>query len=124
MQEERKYERFALRFTGRIILGDSVDAQVLDVVTNDVSAGGAFFHTAKPLAIGARAKLMLIVASRKLRELTDAQGLLKAEGTVVRSSAEGIAICFGGEPELVPIAVPRIGSGDRHDYYEKQGALK
>ena len=105
MQEKRKYERFALRLRGKIIAVDWADGEVLDVVTSDVSAGGAFVHTTTTEAIGARVKLRLNVTSKKLKELTGAQGLLKVAGTVVRSSAQGIAICFHGEPEVVPIAV-------------------
>ena len=106
MRQKRKYERFDLRLSGKIIAVDSGHAEALDVVTNDVSAGGAFFHTAKPIAEGARVKLILTVASEKLKELTGAQGLMKVAGTVVRSNAEGMAICFSKEYELVPIPVP------------------
>jgi hypothetical protein len=112
MQEKRKYERFALRLRGKIIAVDWADGEVLDVVTSDVSAGGVFLHTTKPTAIGGRVKLRLNVASKNLKELTGAQGLLKVAGTVVRSSIKGIAICFSGEPELVPIAVPWLGLED------------
>lgn len=106
MQEKRKYERFDLRLSGKIIAVDSGHAEVLDVVTNDVSAGGAFVHTTKPIAVSARVKLILTVASEKLKELTGAQGLMKVAGTVVRSSIEGMAICFSEEYELVPIPAP------------------
>jgi hypothetical protein len=105
MQEKRKYERFALGLPGKIIAVESGPGEVLNVVTRDVSAGGASVHTATPKAIGARVKLRLNVTSTKLKELTGAQGLLKVAGTVVRSNAQGIAICFHGEPEVVPIAV-------------------
>ena len=105
MQEKRKYERFDLGLPGKIIVVDWGLGEVLNVVTSDVSAGGAFVHTTTPKAIGARVKLRLNVRSKKLKELTGAQGLLKVAGTVVRSSAQGIAICFHGEPEVVPIAV-------------------
>ena len=105
MTEKRKYERFLLSLRGDIMAVDLGGGDVLDVVTSDVSAGGTFLLTTKPNAVGARVKLRLNVATKRLRELTGAQGLLKVAGTVVRSSAEGIAICFSEEPEVVPIAV-------------------
>ena len=78
---------------------------MLDVLTSDVSAGGTLFHTAKSMAVGTRVELRLILASKKLEELTGAKGLLRVAGTVVRSSAEGTVICFDGEPEIAPMAV-------------------
>ncbi len=106
MEEKRKYQRFDLRLSGKILAADSKNGEGFDGVTNDVCAGGASFHTTKPfLAIGAQVKLTLTVSSDKLQELTGAQGLIKAAGAVVRSSTEGLAICFSGEPELVPIVV-------------------
>ena len=105
MQDKRKYERFTLRLRGKITRADWGDGEVLDVLTTDVSARGAFVHTTKYMAIGERVKLTLIVTSKKLKELTGAKGLMGAVGTVVRSSTEGMAICFSGEPELVPIVV-------------------
>ena len=106
MHQKRKYERFDLRLSGKIIALDSGREEVLDIVTSDVSAGGAFLHTTKPIALGARVKLILTLASEKLKELTGAQGLMRVVGTVVRSNAEGMAICFSAEYELVPIPVP------------------
>jgi hypothetical protein len=105
VEERRKHERFDLRFSGKIVTTDSVNRQALDVVTHDISAGGGFFHTTKPLATGAQGKLTLTVTSEKLRELTGAQALLKAVGTVVRSTEEGMAICFSGGPKLLRVAV-------------------
>ena len=105
MKEKRKYERFDLRLSGKIVADGSGHGEVLDVVTHDVSAGGAHFHTTRPMAEGAQLNLVLTVTSKKLQELSSAQGLLKAEGAVVRCTVEGTAICFSGEPEVVPIAV-------------------
>jgi c-di-GMP-binding flagellar brake protein YcgR len=105
MHQKRKYERFDLRLSGKIIVLDSGQQEIFDVVTNDVSAGGAFLHTTEPIALGTRVKLALTVASEKLMELTGSQGLMRVAGTVVRSNADGMAICFGEEYELVPIPV-------------------
>jgi hypothetical protein len=105
MMERRKYERFALRLRGDIMAVDLGGEEVLDVVTSDVSAGGAFLYTQKTETTGTRVQVRLNVASNRLRELTGAHGLLKVAGTVVRSGTEGIAIFFNGEPEVVPIAI-------------------
>ena len=106
MHQKRKYERFDLRLSGKLITLNSGREEVLDIVTNDLSAGGAFLHAVKPIALGARVRLIMTLASEKLKELTGAQGLMRVAGTVVRSDAEGMAICFSADYELVPIPVP------------------
>ncbi len=103
MKERRKYERFALRLPGKIEVIGSAKHEVLDVVTCDASAGGAFFDTAEPIAQGARVRLKLTLASKTLKELTGTQGLIEVGGTVVRSTPKGMAICFGEEHRIIPL---------------------
>jgi c-di-GMP-binding flagellar brake protein YcgR len=105
VEQRRKYERFDLRLSGKIVPTDYENGQVLNVVTDDISAGGAFFHTTKPLVIGAQVKLTLTLTSETLRESTGTQALMRAVGTVVRSTEEGIAIRFNGEPKVLRVAV-------------------
>ncbi len=103
--DKRKYERFPLRLRGKVAANESGNGDPIDVVTTDVSSGGAFFHTTKPLAIGSRVKLTIFVASKTLNALTGTKGSMRAAGTVVRSSIEGMAVCFSQEPELIPVPV-------------------
>ncbi len=105
MKDMRKYGRFSLRLRGRMQVPSSGSGEGLDVVTSDISAGGAFLHTTKPPPKGTWVKLRLIVASKRLKQLTGAQGSIKVSGTVVRSSPEGMALCFFGEHEFVSVAV-------------------
>ena len=58
-------------------------------------------RTEEGFALGARCQLELTVTSKKIRELTGSQSLIKVEGTVVRSTADGVAICFDGECEIM-----------------------
>ena len=109
MKDKRNYQRFDLRLSARIIADGSRHGEVIDVVTDDVSAGGAFLHTTRSIAVGEQVILVLTVGSKKLKELTGAQGLLKVVGKVVRCTVEGMAICFCEEYELLPITSSRIG---------------
>jgi hypothetical protein len=45
--------------------------------------------------------LELIVASEKIKELTGVQGLIKIDGIVVRSTPDGVAICFDGGCQIL-----------------------
>jgi len=104
MQERRKYERFPLRLPGKIEVVISAKQEVLDVVTTDVSAGGALFHTVEPIPEGAGVKVSLVVGSERIKEMTGAQGLVKVEGTVVRSSPTAMAICFEEKHQIMPLS--------------------
>ena len=103
MQERRKYERFALSLTGKIEVVTLGKHEVIDAVTSDISAGGAFFPSPKPIPEDGEVKLELIVASKRLTELTGTQGLIRVGGTVVRSSPKGMAICFHEKHQIVPL---------------------
>ena len=103
MQERRKYERFDLRLPGKIEVVTSGKQEILDVLTGDISAAGGFFHSAKPVPENAQVKIELIVNSKRLDELTGAQGLISVEGTVVRSSPKGMAIWFHENHQIMPM---------------------
>ncbi len=103
MQERRKYERFDLRLPGKIEVLTSGKQESLDVLTGDISACGGFFHSAKPVPENAHVKIELIVNSKRLDELTGAQGLISVEGTVVRSGLKGMAIWFHENHQIMPM---------------------
>lgn len=103
MQERRKYERFDLSLPAKIEVVTFEEQEVLDALTDNVSAGGGFFHSAKPIPEDVQVKIELIVNSERLKELTGTQGLIKVEGRVVRSSPRGIAIWFHKNHQLLPL---------------------
>lgn len=105
MQERRKYERFLLRLPSKIEVVTSGKQGVLDLLTSDVCAGGAFFHTAERIPEGAGVKVRLVVASERIKELTGAQGLIKVDGTVVRCNAKGMAVSFDEDYQIVSLPV-------------------
>ena len=103
MHEKRKYERFDLRLPGKIEVVTSGKQEIFDVLTGNISAAGGFFHSAKPVPENAQVKIELIVNSKRLKELTGAQGLISVEGTVVRSSPKGMAIWFHKKYQIMPM---------------------
>jgi len=103
MKERREYERFQLALPSRLELVTSVKKEIFDAQTRDISASGAFLLTAENLSEGTRCRLELTVPSNKIKELTGAQSLIKVEGKIVRSTSEGVAICFDGECQIMSL---------------------
>ncbi|MES0397206.1 MAG: hypothetical protein ABUK17_06630, partial [Syntrophobacteria bacterium] len=62
---------------------------------------GAFLLTTERFSEGTRCQLELIVISERIKELTGVQGLIKVEGTIVRSTPDGVAICFDGDCQIL-----------------------
>jgi hypothetical protein len=103
MKERRKYERFQLILPARIHLITSEKKQIFDLRTKDISAAGAFLQTTEQFPEGTLFHLEMTVPSERIKELTGAQSLINVEGTVVRSTPTGVAICFNGECEILTL---------------------
>jgi len=97
MKDRRKYERFQLELPARLEMNSSQRTEIFELRTRDISAAGALLlGTSAQFLAGTRCHLELIVASERIKELTGVQGLIKVQGTIVRSTPDGVAICFDG----------------------------
>ena len=103
MEERREYERFQLALPARLEIATSVKKEIFDAQTRDISAGGAFLNTTEAIPEGTRFRIELTISSEKIKELTGAQSCIEAEGVVVRSTPEGVAICFDGECQILSL---------------------
>ena len=102
MKEQRKHERFQLELPARLEMNSSERTKIFELQTKDISAAGALLMgTAEQFPTGTRCQLELIVTSERIKELTGVQGLIKIEGTIVRSTPEGVAVCFDGDCEIL-----------------------
>jgi hypothetical protein len=99
--ERRAYERFQLALPTRVELILSGGGQVFEAQTRDISAKGAFLNTREALPEGTGVWLELTIENERIRELTGTQGVIRVEGTVVRSTPEGIAVHFDGETYIL-----------------------
>jgi len=96
-QEQRKCERFTLNIPTKIetvISEQAKDKEILNLLTKDICAGGAFFHTSQSLPEGTDVKIDFVLDINKLKKLTENRAYIKIKGTVLRSDSEGMAICF------------------------------
>jgi c-di-GMP-binding flagellar brake protein YcgR len=102
MKERRKYERLQLKLPARLEINSLQRAEMFELQTRDISAAGVLLlGTTAQFAVGTHCHLELIVSSERIKELTGVQGLIKIEGTVVRSTPDGVAICFDGDCQIL-----------------------
>ena len=101
--DKRKYERFDIELPARVETHSSSRKQVFDLVTNNISASGAFVSTNSPFFSGAQLKMSLTTHNKRLAELTGSQCLIECEGSIVRTTPTGVGICFNKECQIMSL---------------------
>ncbi|MFH1481148.1 MAG: PilZ domain-containing protein [Pseudomonadota bacterium] len=107
MKEQRHLERFELKLPARVEVIASkkeMEKEILeDLWTGDISAGGAYFHTPRPLSEGTEVKIDLILPLERLKKLQGNRACIKINGRVTRALSEGMAIRFNKRFKIVPL---------------------
>jgi hypothetical protein len=91
--ERRKLERFDLRLPAKIERLSLIKG-MHNLLTRNISSGGAFLETTKHLPENSRINVDLVVPTGVL---------LKITGAVLRSEPSGIAVRFDNEYQLTPL---------------------
>jgi len=107
MTERRKLERFKLSLPARIeVVTQRRDVEetthALNLVTENICSGGAFFRTLSPLPEGTEVKIDMVLNLDRIRGLEGKGPLIRVCGTVLRSEPTGMAICFCKDYEILP----------------------
>jgi len=89
-EESRKLERFSLKLLARVSVLKPGN-QTLHLMTENISAGGAFLPTRTPLCAGMSVLVELTLQCESGRG--DASRV-KVKGKVLRSQPDGMAVCF------------------------------
>ena len=84
-------------------INDSNRKRIFEFKTKDIYSAGAFVNTTEKFSEGTRLKMNLTVPSKKIKELTGAMGLIECEGSIVRSTLSGMAICFDKECQILSL---------------------
>ena len=116
-QEKRQQERFTLNLQARITYRHAGEAApVVDTVTANISAGGAFLKTAHPFPVAAKIgiefylslddlhRLKFILSMESLQQLTGKNIWVRATGIVIRREPNGIGVIFDTDYQLTPLA--------------------
>jgi hypothetical protein len=112
MKERRKMERFDLRLPATIeLLCPYQGHGLLNLLTTNICAGGAYFHTTQPLPEDTRVKIGVVLPLDKLRRLKDKskKANIRVTGMALRSESGGMAICFDEDYEITAAAHTRRG---------------
>jgi len=87
--DKRKMERFDLKLPTKISwTRKHKEKRLIELMTNNICAGGAYFEMNRPLPKGTGVKLDLIL------ELWGRQSRIDVSGFVTRTNHQGMAICF------------------------------
>lgn len=114
--ERREHERFSLRLQTKIMAESGTGVTpLLEFVTADISAGGAFIRTSRSLPMASRvrlefflsleelARLRFIVAKESLKVWRGERAWVTATGVVIRVDKDGVAIIFDQNYQVTPI---------------------
>ncbi len=102
MKEQRLYKRFSAKLPVRLDSITTSQLKVIYVITKDISATGAFIYTKETSFISDDAQFILNSSNPKKKRirLKKLKQLKNCTATMVRSTAEGIAIRFNKPVEL------------------------
>lgn len=95
MIEQRKMERFPGQYDASLFVTDGTpDLAGHQLQTENICAGGAYLKSGKPLPIGTDVNIELLMPLGELMNMPGKEARVKAAGTIVRSSEDGMAIVF------------------------------
>ena len=95
--ERRKLERFTIELPAKIeVVSINQKEMRLTLFTKDISSGGAYFRTQKPLPVGTEVRVDLVLPLDKLKKfLNDREKVtVNVTGTVLRAEPRGMAVGF------------------------------
>jgi len=100
MNERRQYGRFSFPFSVRLETITTNGTKVLDLVTKDISASGAFIPTPTTFPEGTRFNLELTYPDNNIQGFKTVKSLNGCIGSLIRLTDHGIAIQFDNECQL------------------------
>ena len=103
--ERRNLKRFALEVPAIVECTDSSTETAFHyLLTRDISGSGASFQTPTALGVNANVKVKIFLDIEKLAELpVGGHVLVVADGRVLRSDFEGVAVQFNEVCQVVPV---------------------
>ena len=107
--EKRAVERFDLNLEAYVTsAGGNPKAKPQRLMTRDVSMNGAYLLTQKPLPIGTKVKVDVILSLESLSPGQTRKALIKASGAVMRTEGDGMAIRFDENSRFLPYCADKL----------------
>ena len=118
-KERRLHERFSIQIQTKMTAETlSGKTPMMEFLTADISAGGAFIKTEHPLPLVSKVRLEFLLSLEDLQTLKFVLSLetlkawkgkriwVSASGIVTRSTADGMGIMFDENYQISPMDVP------------------
>ena len=102
MRERRILERFDLRLRTRISKKGNPNREVIELVTRNISSGGAFLETDHSLPVGTEFEIEVLLPLVKKSGGNVATTSIKVNGSTIRSDDKGMAVCFDEDYKILP----------------------
>lgn len=103
--DQRAADRYDLSVPVRITGIEGEQQEILNTRAKNISSKGAYIALDAPLPEGKHVKIELLLPASKLLKIIGEQKkvMIRVDGTVVRSEAEGMAIHFEKEYEITSL---------------------
>jgi len=103
--EKRSVERFDLQLEAFVSLPGSVSQNEPEsLVTRDISMSGAFLITDRPLPVGSKVCVDMILTLAGQNRQGAQKAWIKASGKVLRNDNEGMAVGFDNQSRILPLS--------------------
>lgn len=100
--DKRELERFSLEIPGFVQAANGQLGEPIEVVTKDVCAGGALFHSKELMDVGTPVDVELVIPIQELKHLEGDKVLVRVAGAIVRAERNGIAVRFDQNYKMTP----------------------
>lgn len=100
--DKRRQERYDLKLPAYLQL-TNIEEKPLELVTENVCSGGAYFHIDQPLPVGTKVDIELTVPIKQLAEMNIDKVLITVPGEAIRSEKDGMAIQFSKAFHILPM---------------------
>lgn len=97
MRDNRKLERFNMKIPSQVrSFEEEPKKTILDLITENVSSGGAFYSTPAPFPKGTRVNVSMALPLKRMQVIEDQPKsvLVTIDGKVLRTSKIGMAVRF------------------------------
>ncbi|MBL4903104.1 MAG: PilZ domain-containing protein [Desulfocapsa sp.] len=124
-KERRMHERFAMRIQAKMTAETlSGKTPMMEFLTANVSAGGAFIETDHPLPLVSKVRLefllsledlqmlKFILSLKTLKEWKGKRVWISATGIVTRSEPGGMGLMFDENYQIIPMNTPENNEND------------
>lgn len=103
--EKRKVERFDLQLEAFISRpGEVSQTESASLVTRDISMSGVFLMTDRPLPVGSKVSVDMILTLGGTKKPDSQKAWIKASGKVLRTDHQGMAVCFDDQSRILPLS--------------------